>query len=65
MTTQKHEFQSHNSPWTEMYDMHCDREDTAATAAPMQSPQEEQQPTLSALADVYNRHDTETQSKRF
>lgn len=64
MTTQKQEFQSHNSPWTEMYDMHCEREDRAATA-PMQSSQEEQQPTLNALADVYNRHHTETQSKRF
>jgi hypothetical protein len=64
MTTQKQEFQSHNSPWTEMYDMYCEREDTAATA-PMQNPQEEQQPTLSALANVYNRDDAETQSKRF
>lgn len=63
MTTQKQESQSHNSPWTEMYDMHCDREDTAATSTP--NPQEEQQPTLNALADVYNRHDTDTQSKRF
>lgn len=64
MTTQKQEFQSHNSPWTEMYDMHCSREDSAATN-PMQNSQDEQQPTLSALADVYNRDDAETQSKRF
>jgi hypothetical protein len=64
MATHKHEFQSHNSPWTEIYDMHCDREDTSTTA-PMPNPQEEQQPTLNALADVYNRNDTDAQSKRF
>lgn len=65
MTTHTQEFQSHNSPWTEMYDMYCEHEDSAATAAAMQTAQEEQQPTLDALADVYNRHDTDTHSKRF
>jgi hypothetical protein len=64
MTTQKQEFQSHNSPWTELYDMHCNREDSAATA-PMPNKQEEEQPTLNALAAVYNRHDADTRSKRF
>lgn len=64
MTTHKHEFQSHNSPWTEMYDLHCQREDAAAGQS--QADQKaEQQPTKAALADVYNRDETEPNSKRF
>lgn len=65
MSTQMHEFQSHNSPWTEMFDMHCQREETAEDM-PMQDTQTEQQPTRDALADVYNRQDeTDTHRKRF
>ena len=64
MSNHKQEFLAHNSPWTEIYDMHCDREDSDATAS-MQHTTEEQQPTLNALADVYNRDDADTDSKRF
>jgi len=64
MSTEMVEFQSHNSPWTEMYDMHCQRED-AATELSMTDPQAELEPTYNALADVYNRDETDDKSKRF
>lgn len=64
MSTEKYEFQSHNSPWTEMYDMHCQREDAAADMS-MADQQAEQEPTYNALADVYNRDETDNKSKRF
>ena len=62
MATEVYEFQSHNSPWTEMFNQHCD-EDMQANAS-MPDAQAEQEPTHEALADVYNR-DTHTSSKRF
>jgi len=59
------EFHSHNSPWTEIYDMHCQREDAAADMS-MADQKAELEPTMQALADVYNRDDAETTpSKRF
>ena len=64
MSTQKQEFHSHNSPWTEVYDMHCQREDTGADMM-TSTENEEQKPTLDALADVYNREMKDTNSKRF
>lgn len=64
MTTQVYEMQSHNSPWTEIYDMYCEREDSA-TDTSMADEQAEQEPTHNALADVYNRDNTKTDSKRF
>jgi hypothetical protein len=61
---QPQEFQSHNSPWTEMFNAQVDREEAASShSMPMADAQEELQPTLDALADVYNR-DTEN-GKRF
>lgn len=64
MTTHMQEFQSHNSPWTEMYDMHCERENAAAEMS-MADQRAEQEPTMNALADVYNRDDAKDNSKRF
>lgn len=64
MSTEMVEMQSHNSPWTEMYDMHCQRED-AATNMSMADQEAEQEPTHNALADVYNRDETGNDSKRF
>ncbi|MEM9951940.1 MAG: hypothetical protein AAF846_10085 [Chloroflexota bacterium] len=67
MTTEMMEFHANNSPWTEMYDLHCQREDVA-NAQDMSSMAEqkaEQDPTHDALADVYNRDETVKQSKRF
>lgn len=55
MKTQKHHFQSHNSPWTETYALHCAREDADANQAMGSKADQEQQPTHEALADVYNR----------
>jgi len=65
MSTQKQEFHSYNSPWTEIYDMHCQHETLATgTATPQKS--EEQEPTQNALADVYNRNTAaNNHSKRF
>ena len=58
------EFQSHNSPWTEMFNAQVDREEAASSRfMTMTDAQDEQQPTHDALADVYNR-DTEN-GKRF
>ncbi|MDQ7024539.1 MAG: hypothetical protein Q9P01_11820 [Anaerolineae bacterium] len=66
MSTQLYEFQSHNSPWTEMFDMYCQREEMAESMSMQEDTQAEQQPTRDALADVYNRDTkTDTQSKRF
>lgn len=64
MSTEKYEFQSHNSPWTEMYDMHCQREDAVADMS-MTDSKAEQEPTYHALADVYNRDKTDNKSRRF
>lgn len=64
MTTQVYEMQSHNSPWTEIFDMHCEREDSAADMSTVDE-NAEQEPTHNALADVYNRDNTITESKRF
>lgn len=62
MEMQRNEFYAHNSPWTEMYDMHCQREDAQSTAEATRS---EQEPTHHALDDVYNRDDTaDTYHKR-
>lgn len=63
MATEVYEFHSHNSPWTEMYDQHCQQEDMQADAS-MSDAQAEQEPTHNALADVYNR-DTHQSGKRF
>jgi len=61
---QPHEFQSHNSPWTEMFNAQVDREEAASSRSmTMADAQEEMQPTQDALADVYNR-ETEN-GKRF
>lgn len=58
------EFQSHNSPWTEMFNAQVDREEAASSRSmQMADAQEELQPTHDALADVYNR-DT-ANGKRF
>ena len=66
MATEKYEFQSHNSPWTEMYAMFCQREEQAEDTSMQQDTQAEQQPTHDALADVYNRDDkADTRRKRF
>ena len=64
MSTEMYEMQSNNSPWTEMYDMHCQQEDATADMS-MADQQAEQEPTLNALADVYNRDEAENKSKRF
>lgn len=64
MGTKKHEFQSHNSPWTEIYEMHCEREQASAQAT-MSTAEAELAPTRNALVDVYNRDKTVTHSKRF
>jgi hypothetical protein len=65
MSTEKYEFQSHNSPWTEVYAMFCQREEQAEDTS-MQDAEAEQQPTHDALADVYNRADeADTRRKRF
>lgn len=64
MSTEMYEFQSHNSPWTEMYDMHCQREDASSDMS-MADPETELEPTYNALADVYNREETDNKSKRF
>lgn len=64
MTTHMVEFHSYNSPWTEVYDMFCERED-AKTKQSEADTQAEQEPTQNALADVYNRDETEINSKRF
>ncbi|MEL6403414.1 MAG: hypothetical protein AAFR81_03535 [Chloroflexota bacterium] len=64
MGTKKQEFQAHNSPWTEVYAMHCEREQASAEAH-MSNAQAEIEPTRNALADVYNRDETVTHSKRF
>jgi hypothetical protein len=55
MKTRKHHFQSHNSPWTETFALHCAREDADANQAMGSKADQEQQPTHEALADVYNR----------
>ena len=65
MSTEMMEMQSHNSPWTEMYDMQCQREDAATADMSMAEQQAEQEPTHHALADVYNRDQTDNNSKRF
>lgn len=57
MKTKKSEFQSHNSPWTELYAQYCDQEMSASQAATSVK-QEEQAPTQEALASVYSRLDT-------
>jgi len=56
------EFQAHNSPWTEAYDMYCQREEKAGSNQPAMDA--EQQPTHDALADVYIREDSGTSYKR-
>ncbi|GAB5492538.1 MAG: hypothetical protein Phog2KO_27530 [Phototrophicaceae bacterium] len=65
MTTEVYEMQSHNSPWTDVFDMHCEREDAATADMSTADEQAEQEPTHNALADVYNRDDTKTNGKRF
>jgi hypothetical protein len=62
MKMQSKEFYAHNSPWTEMYDKHCQQEDTDAAGW---NAADEQVPTLNALGDVYNREDdADTYHKR-
>jgi|GEM_PF-2696468 len=60
MSTQPNSFsyQPATSPWTEAYAMHFDRAEVASSMQPMCA--EEEQPTLEALVNVYNR-ETETQ----
>ena len=60
MSTQPHSFsyQPATSPWTEAFAVHFERAESDATMQPMCA--EEEQPTLEALVDVYNR-ETETQ----
>ncbi|MGB7340654.1 MAG: hypothetical protein WBC91_17280 [Phototrophicaceae bacterium] len=65
MSTEMMEFHSHNSPWTELFDMHCQREDAATKSMEMADQNAEQEPTHNALADVYNRDETDDKSKRF
>ncbi|MGJ3238997.1 MAG: hypothetical protein ACFE0Q_09870 [Anaerolineae bacterium] len=66
MSNEMMEFQAHNSPWTEMYDMHCQREDAEQKTSSMTTDTKaEQEPTHDALADVYNRDTTDNNSKRF
>ncbi len=65
MSTEMVEFQSHNSPWTELYEMYCQREDAATADMAMADSQAEQEPAHNALADVYNRDETGNNSKRF
>ncbi len=57
MKTKKYEFQSHNSPWTELYAQFCQHE-SATSRATSSVKQEEQAPTQEALASVYSRQDT-------
>ncbi len=62
MKMQSKEFYAHNSPWTEVYDQHCQQEEAAASGL---SAADEQAPTLNALEDVYNREDNaDTYHKR-
>ena len=66
MSTQRYEFQSHNSPWTELFNFQSQQEEMAEATMPIQDTQDEQQPTHDALVDVYNRDDTaDTRNKRF
>jgi hypothetical protein len=67
MATQRYEFQSHNSPWTELFNFQSQQEEMAEATTPMQQDtQDEQQPTHDALVDVYNRDDKAAKhSKRF
>jgi hypothetical protein len=53
MKMQSKEFYAHNSPWTEVYEQHCQQEEADSAGW---NP-EEQEPTLNALEDVYNRED--------
>ncbi|MCB0227502.1 MAG: hypothetical protein KDI02_27650 [Anaerolineae bacterium] len=57
MKNKKCEFQSHNSPWTEMFAQFCEQE-SAASRTTKSEQQEEQAPTQEALASVYSRLDT-------
>ena len=60
MSTQPHSFsyQPATSPWTEAFAVHFERAEADATMQSMHT--EDEQPTLEALVDVYNR-ETETQ----
>jgi hypothetical protein len=66
MATQRYEFQSHNSPWTELFSFQSQQEEMAEAMPMQQESQDEQQPTHDALVDVYNRDNkAETPNKRF
>ena len=66
MATQRYEFQSHNSPWTELFSFQSQQEEMAEAMPTQQQTQDEQQPTHDALVDVYNRDDkTAKHNKRF
>lgn len=60
MSTQPSAFsyQPATSPWTDAFAAHFERAEANAPMQPMSA--EEEQPTLEALVDVYNR-ETETQ----
>ena len=59
MSTQPHSFsyQPATSPWTEAFAAHFERAEAETSMQPMRT--EDEQPTLEALVDVYNR-ETET-----
>ena len=61
MSTQPNSFsyQPATSPWTEAYSVRFEHAETDSSMQPMRA--EEEQPTLEALVNVYNR-ETETQS---